>query len=269
MALPDKLTRLVLHRSGEGAAVLWVNLSNPTMRNAMDDAMQQELIATLRAAGEDDSIRCVVVRGEGEVFSSGGDISAFQRMGPEKSHWYATQRGDALQKAVAALAKPLIAAVDGWCLAGGTELLLMADFAYCTRAAKFGVTEIRIGLLPLWGGTTRLPQVVGLRRAREMLYRGEIIDSAEAMRLGLVNRCFDSADALYTAAGQTAEQIAAHSRHAVRAARELAALASGRDEVACMALERGASVHLAATADAKEGIAAFLEKRPPRFNQTP
>lgn len=268
MVLPDKLERLVLQRRGDGAAVLWVSMSNPAMRNAMDDSMQQELIATFRAAGMDDSIRCVVVRGEGEVFSSGGDIGAFQGMDPEKSHWYATERGDALQKAVAAMGKPLIAAVDGWCLAGGTELLLMADFAYCTRAARFGVTEIRIGVLPLWGGTTRLPLAVGLRRAREMLYRGEIVDSAEALRLGLVNRCFDSADALYAAAGEAAGEIAARSRHAVRAARELTALASGRDDTTCMALERGASVHLAATADAKEGIAAFLGKRAPRFNQT-
>jgi enoyl-CoA hydratase/carnithine racemase len=268
MALPDGLNRLVVERRGEAGAVLWLSLSNPAMRNAMDDAMQQELIATLRAVGDDDSIGCVVVRGEGDVFSSGGDIGAFQDMSPQKSHWYATERGDALQKVVSGIGKPLIAAVDGWCLAGGTELMLMADFAYCTRAARFGVSEIRIGVLPLWGGTTRLPMVVGLRRAREMLYRGEIIDSAEALRLGLVNRCFESAEALYLAAGQAAEEIAAKSRCAIRAARELTALASGRDEAACMALERGVSVHLAGTADAKEGISAFLEKRQPRFNQT-
>ncbi len=267
MGWPDQLTRLVLERRGEDAAVLWVSLSNPAMRNAMDDAMQRELIAVLRAAGEDDAIRCVVVRGEGEVFSSGGDIGAFQDMGPAKSHWYATERGDALQKAVVGLGKPLIAAVDGWCLAGGTELMLMADFAYGTQAARFGVSEIRIGLLPLWGGTTRLPQIVGVRRAREMLYRGEIIDSAEAFRLGLLNRCFETAQAMYAAAGQAAEEIVGKSRQAVRTARELTALASGRDEALCLALERGASVHLAGTADAREGISAFLEKRPARFNQ--
>lgn len=268
MTLPEQLTRLLVERRGQDGAVLWVSMHHPAMRNAMDDAMQRELIATLRAAGEDDAIRCVVVRGTGDVFSSGGDISAFEGMGPEKSHWYATERGDRLQDAVTRLGKPLIAAVDGWCLAGGTELLLMSDFAYCTAAARFGVTEIRIGLLPLWGGTTRLPQVVGLRRAREMLYRGEIIDSAEALQLGLVNRRFDTAEQLYAAAGQAAEDIAAKSRHAVRTARELTAVASGRSEPMCLALERGASVHLAGTADAKEGIAAFLEKRAPNFNIT-
>ena len=147
-----------------------------------------------------------------------------------------------------------------------TQVVITGVGAY--SAAKFGVTEIRIGVLPLWGGATRLPQVVGLRRARELLYRGEVIDSAEALRLGLVNRCFDSADELYAAAGQAADEIAAKSRHAVRAARELTALASGRDDAACMALERGAAVHLSGTADAQEGIAAFLEKRQPRFNRT-
>jgi enoyl-CoA hydratase/carnithine racemase len=268
MGWPDNPSRVVIERTGADGAVLWVSLTNPAARNAMDDAMQRELIATFRAAGEDDSIRCLVVRGQGEVFSSGGDISAFQGMTPEQSHRYATQRGEAMQNAVAKLGKPLIAAVDGWCLAGGTELVLMADFAYASRAAKFGVTEIRIGVLPLWGGATRLPQVVGLRRARELLYRGEVIDSAEAQRLGLVNRLFDTAEELYAAAGQAAEEIASRSRHAVRSARELTALASGRDDAMCMALERGAAVHLSGTADAKEGIAAFLQKRAPRFNQT-
>src|SRR6185369_14432940 len=233
-----------------------------------DEPMQQELIATLRALAQDDAVRCVVLRGEGEVFSSGGDISAFQGMGAQKSHWYATQRGDVVQEAVAHLGKPLIAAVDGWCLAGGCELLLMADFAYASRAAKFGLTEIRIGLLPGWGGVTRLPAAVGLKRAREMLYRGEIIDSAEALRLGLVNRCFDTAEELYAAAEQAAQDIAAKSRWAIRAARELTGLASGRNDGLCMALERGTAVHLSGTADAREGIAAFLEKRRPQFNQT-
>ena len=267
MALPDNLTRLALQRTGDDGAVVWVTLSNPRMRNALDAAMQQELIATLHALAQEDSVRCVVMRGAGEMFCSGGDISAFEGMSPEKSHWYSTYRGDVVQEAVAHLGKPLIAAVDGWCLAGGCELLLMADFAYASGAAKFGLTEIRIGVLPGWGGVTRLPAAVGLKRAREMLYRGEIIESAEALRLGLVNRCFATAEELYAAAEQAAQEIAAKPRAAVREARELTALASGRDDDQCMALERGAITYLSSTADAREGVAAFLEKRAPRFNQ--
>lgn len=264
----DEAPRVRVTRTGEVAAVAWLTLSNPALRNALDDRMQRELIAALQALGADDSVRCVVVRGEGTVFCSGGDIGIFEGMSPERSHWFSVHRGEAVQNAVLRLNKPLIAAVDGWCLAGGCELALMADFAYASRAAKFGLTEIRIGLLPGWGGVTRLPQVVGLRRARELLYRGEIVDAAEALRIGLVNRCFDDADALYAAAETAAQEIAAKSCAAVRAARELTALASGRDEPAAMALERGAMVHLAASDDAKEGVAAFLEKRTPRFNQT-
>ena len=267
MAFPENLKRLALKRTGDDGAVVWITLSNPGKRNALDEPMQQELIATLRALAQDDSVRCVVLRGEGELFCSGGDISAFQGMGAQKSHWYSTQRGDVVQDAVARLGKPLIAAVDGWCLAGGCELLLMADFAYASRAAKFGLTEIRIGLLPGWGGVTRLPSAVGLKRAREMLYRGEIIDSAEALRLGLVNRCFATAEELYAAAEQAAQDIASKPRAAVREARELTALVSGRDDAQCLALERGALAYLSATADAHEGVAAFLEKRTPRFNQ--
>lgn len=266
--LPESPTRLSFERRGPGGQVFWVTLTNPEMRNALDDGMQRELIETMRAVAADDTIHCVVLRGEGKVFCSGGDIGIFEGMTPERGHWFSVHRGEALQAAVLNLGKPLIAAVDGWCLAGGCELALMSDFVYASEQTRFGVTEIHIGLLPGWGGMTRLPQAVGLRRAREMLYRGEIVDAAEALRIGLANRLFPSAAELYEAVDRCSQEIAEKSRAAVRAAREITALVSGRDDAAAMALERGVMTHLIATADVREGVAAFLEKRTPRFNRT-
>lgn len=267
--LSKKLERLTLERKGPSESVLWIALANPAMRNALDDTMQRELIDLMSEIANDGSIHCVVIRGEGSVFCSGGDISAFDDMTPARGHWYSVHRGEALQTRIAQLGKPVIAAVDGWCLAGGSELALMSDFIYATASAKFGVTEIRIGLLPGWGGLTRLPKAVGLRRAREMLYRGEIIDCAEAHRIGLVNRVFESSEALYEAVDLVANEIAEKSQTAVRAAREVTALVANSSESSAMAIERGALVHLLSTPDVKEGVAAFIEKRPARFNQNP
>lgn len=260
--------RLEVEHRGANGEVLWISLANPAMKNALDARMQGELIDVLGIAAQDPSVRCVVVRGTGNVFCSGGDIRAFDGMNPLMAERYATERGEVLQARIAALRKPILAAVDGWCLAGGTEFALMCDFIYATRAAKFGVTEIRIGLLPGWGGLTRLPRAVGMRRAREMIYRGEIIDAAQARECGLVNKLFESADQLYAEIEKVALEIAGNSAAAVRAARGVIADSQGVSEQVAMALERGAVVYLTATPDAHEGVKAFCEKRAPQFNQS-
>lgn len=267
MALPE-FSRLHVERRGEDGALLWVALSNPQARNALDEAMQVELIELLRAVAGDDSVRCVVFRGAGNVFCSGGDIQGFDGMTPSRGEWFSVHRGEVVQGLMSGLGKPVIAAVDGWCLAGGSELALMCDFIYATQAAKFGLTEIRIGLLPGWGGLTRLPRAVGMRRAREMIYRGEILDAAQAHDLGLVNRVFASADALYAEVEQAGLDIAAKSAAALRVARNvISQTAHASDEVA-MSLERGGVVYLLSTPDVQEGVQAFLEKRTPHFNQS-
>jgi len=268
MAEPQ-FQRLFVERKGADGSVLWLSLSNPEMRNALDDRMQTELIDVLTTTKNDDSVRCVVLRGAGKVFCSGGDIRGFEGMNPVKGEWFSVHRGQAIQILFASLGKPVIAAVDGWCLAGGTELALMCDFIYAAEAAKFGLTEIALGLLPGWGGLTRLPRAVGARRAREMIYRAEVVSANEAQRAGLVNRVFSTAEELYAQAELAATEIAAKSRAAVRVARGVIAdTAYASDEVA-MSLERGAVIYLLATSDVKEGVAAFLEKRAPKFNQQP
>lgn len=260
--------RIEFEHRGPKGEVLWISLANPAMKNALDERMQVELIDLLEIAGQDESIRCIVIRGAGNVFCSGGDIRAFDGMNPIMAERYATHRGEALQMQVERLRKPIVAAVDGWCLAGGTELALMCDFVYATRAAKFGLTEIKIGLLPGWGGLTRLPRAVGVRRAREMIYRGEIVGADQAHGLGLVNKLYDSAEQLYAEIEKVALEIAGHSGAAVRVARGVISESQGVSEQVAMALERGAIVYLTATPDAHEGVRAFCEKRPANFNQS-
>jgi enoyl-CoA hydratase/carnithine racemase len=266
--MPDSFQRLQVERRGTDAALLWVALSNPEMRNALDETMQLELIELLRAAGADDSVRCVVLRGAGSVFCSGGDIRGFEGMTPRRGEWFSVHRGEVIQSLMTGLGKPVITAVDGWCLAGGSELALMSDFVYATKAAKFGLTEIRIGLLPGWGGLTRLPRAIGARRAREMIFRGEVIGASVAQQLGLVNQLFDTAEELYAAAEQAALEITDKSAAAVRVAREIIAQSAQVGDAAAMSLERGGLVYLLSTPDVQEGVQAFLEKRSPRFNQS-
>ncbi|MEZ5631917.1 MAG: enoyl-CoA hydratase/isomerase family protein [Burkholderiaceae bacterium] len=268
MAMPDSFQRLQVERRGANGSLLWVSLSNPEARNALDEAMQLELIELLRAVAADRSVRCLVLRGAGNTFCSGGDIRGFEDMTPVRGEWFSVHRGEVIQALMGGLGKPVIAAIDGWCLAGGCELALMSDFVYATEKAKFGVTEIRIGLLPGWGGLTRLPRAVGARRAREMIFRGEVIGAQEAQQLGLVNKLFAGAEELYAEVEKVALEIADKSSAAVRVARDVIAQTAHASDAVSMSLERGGLVYLLSTPDVQEGVQAFLEKRTPQFNQT-
>ena len=231
----DDFKRLKLHFTGPKDSVIWLSLYNPEMRNALDKTMQEELLEAFAAIAADDSIRVVVIRGEGEkAFCSGGDISVFDDMTPLKGEWYSIHRGQALFKAIQAVQKPVLAAIDGYCLGGGTEIALMTDFNYTTKNSRLGLPEINIGLLPGWGGTVRLPVAIGPRRAKEMIMRGEMISGQEATDLGLANKVFDIASAMYEAMEATATEISLKSKIAVRLARSTIDLAlyCGNDDVA-------------------------------------
>lgn len=260
--------RLIVERAGERGEIVWISLANPPIRNALDARMQTELLGVLEEIKQDSSIGCVIVRGAGDLgFCSGGDIKGFKDMTPQKGDWYSVHRGQAFQRLMASMGKPVIAAVDGWCLAGGMELAVMCDFIYASETAKFAVTEIEIGLLPGWGGLSHLSGAVGLRRAREMIYSAEKIDAAEALRIGLVNKVFPTADQMYVAAERAAISIANKSRAAVREARDIiTATGTIPDAETGMAMERGVMMRLISSADFHEGVQAFLEKRKPAFN---
>lgn len=259
--------RIVCETRGANGESLWITLNNEPMRNALDDLMQRELLEVLSEVAFDHSIRCVVIGAAGEkAFCSGGDIKVFQSMDLVSGYDYAVQRGNEFQRLITAMEKPVIAAVAGMCFAGGLELALMCDFIYATENATFGLLEINLGLLAGWGGTVRLPRAIPAGRAREMIYRGEVINASEAYQWGLVNRLYPTKGEMYQELEKTVAEIVAKPPLALRAAKNIVNNSLTCDSIeAALAIERGTIQWLCASGDSKEGVAAFLEKRKPNF----
>jgi enoyl-CoA hydratase/carnithine racemase len=229
--------------------------------------MQRELLEVLTEVAFDHSIRCVVIGAAGEkAFCSGGDIKVFQSMDLVSGYDYAVQRGNTFQRLITSMEKPVIAAVAGMCFAGGLELALMCDFVYATENATFGLLEINLGLLAGWGGTVRLPRAIPAGRAREMIYRGEVISASEACQWGLVNRTFPTKGEMYQALEKTVDEIVSKPPLALRAAKTIVNNSLTCDSMeAALAIERGTIQWLFGSEDVKEGVSAFIEKRKPNF----
>lgn len=259
--------QLVCERKGPDGEALWITLNNEKMMNALSNTMQQELLQVLQDIVFDNTIRCVVLKGAGEkAFSSGGDIELFQSLNHVSGYDFAYQRGNSIQHLINYMEKPVIAAVNGFCFAGGMELALCCDFIYAAENAKFGLLEINIGLLAGWGGTVRLPRKIAVNKAKEMIYRGEMITAEEAYSWGLVNRVFPTKDALYEAVEKIIDEMIAKPPLALRAAKNVINNSITCDSIeAALAIERGACSWLSSSEDSKEGVASFLEKRKPKF----
>lgn len=265
--IEKKYKQLILETKGPENEVLWITLDNQDAMNAMSDIMQKELFQLLNEIAFDNSIRCVVLTGSGEKsFSSGGDIELFKSLDRVSGYDFAYARGNTVQHLLNYMEKPIIAAVNGYCFAGGMELALCCDFIYASQNAKFGLLEINLGLLPGWGGTVRLPRKIPVNKAKEMIYRGEILTADQAYHWGLVNKVLPSVDELYKAVGQIVDEMMAKAPLALRAAKNIINNSITCDSIeAALAIERGACSWLLDSEDSKEGVASFLEKRKPQF----
>lgn len=259
--------QLICERKGPTGEALWITLNNEKAMNAMSDTMQKELLHLLHEIAFDNSIRCVVLTGAGEKsFSSGGDIELFQSLDRVSGYDFAYARGNTIQHLMSYMEKPIIAAVNGFCFAGGMELALCCDFIYASQNAKFGLLEINLGLLPGWGGTVRLPRKIPVNKAKEMIYRGEILTADQAYHWGLVNNVLPSVAALYDTIDKIVDEMIAKAPLALRAAKNIINNSITCDSIeAALAIERGSCSWLLDSEDSKEGVAAFLEKRKPRF----
>jgi enoyl-CoA hydratase len=249
--------------------VATITLNRPEVQNAINQQMAIDLLTVLHDFGEDRETKVAVLTGSGEkIFCAGGDIAMFfEKLAKDsmaRYDWLIT--GENITRLMMErLEKPIIAAVNGHCLAGGLELALACDFMIASDNASFGLAEINIGLVPGWGGTTRLLRAIPVRKAREMIYTGERISAAEAEKLGLVNRVVPKGQALQ-AALETAGKIASKSSYTLRLAKKALTYgleASGMD--AALFIERGAASLASEGEGFQEGIRAFLEKRPPQF----
>ncbi len=244
-------------------AIALVTIDRPKALNALNSQLLSELDLLLtEQAGA--GLSALVLTGAGDrAFAAGADIAEMQAMPPREARAFA-ETGAALGSALEMSTRPWIAAVHGFALGGGCELALACDFIYASKAAKFGQPEVKLGVIPGFGGTQRLARRVGIGKARELVYTGDTINAEEALRIGLVDRVVEQAE-LLPAARATAAKIAANGPIAIAEAKRV--ILEGADlplEAAC-ALEQRAFGELFSTADQREGMAAFLAKRPAAF----
>jgi len=239
-------------------------LNRPDVLNAIDNRLAEDLILACRSIADDPSVWVVVVRGAGErAFCAGADLKARRNFSAED---WAAQR-ELFRRtfaAVRAIPQPTIAAVHGYALGGGTELAMLCDIIVAADDATFGLTEVSLGIIPGGGGTQSLPRLIGRHRAKEMIFTARRISVDEALRLGLVNHVVESAR-LLERANELAQEIMRNSPFAVRQAKW--AIDHGTDAAFEDGLEREHEAYMRAigSEDRQEGIAAFNEKRPPRF----
>ncbi len=260
LSLPP-LRQLQAKRSG---SVLELTLKRPQAANSLNTVMAEELLTLFRlVCNEPGDSRCLLLTGSGSVFCAGADL--VERHAMEDEDWHRQHSlFEQLATAVADSPLPLIAAVNGAAVGGGCELALMADFIYAAEGTFFALPETSLGIIPGMGGTQRLPQAVGLRRARELILTGRRFSALEACDWGMVNAVFPP-DALMAEARAAAGRIAAGAPLATAAARRALREAEGDIQGACLA-ELAAYRPLVATADRREGIRAFREKRTPKFS---
>ena len=243
-------------------AVAVIRLNRPESLNALCDQLMSELADALRGFDSDKSIRCIVLTGSDRAFAAGADIKEMQNRS-----WPETGLDDFIGKSwevVTTARKPVIAAVSGYALGGGCELAMMCDIIIAADTAKFGQPEIAIGVIPGAGGTQRLPRAVGKGKAMDLVLTARMMDAAEAERAGLVSRVV-AADKLLDEALGAAQIIASHPLQAVMMAKECVNRAFEAPLAEGMLFERRSFHSLFATHDQKEGMAAFLDKRAPRF----
>lgn len=244
----------------EGAIAL-VTLDRPDKRNAVNAAMTRAIGDFLEKAEADRGVRAVVFASSSDVFCAGADLGELAKGNADALR---TPAGGFAGTVFLPHAKPWIAAVPGPALAGGCEIVLACDIVIAAPEARFGLPEVRRGLIAGAGGAYRLPERVPLGLALEMLLCGDSIDAAEACRSGLVNRVVPRPDLLEAALG-IARRIAANAPLAVTEAMALVRATRGRDEDFQRDASRAASDRLVATADAREGARAFIEKRTPAW----
>jgi enoyl-CoA hydratase/carnithine racemase len=243
-----------------GPHVVVVTIDHQPRRNALTRSMMAEL-AGLWDAFARASYRCIVLTGAGEqAFSAGADMSGDLSAEPEMAR--VVNRALLKQEPYAV---PIVAAVNGDCVAGGLELLLSTDIRAAAPHARFGLPEVRWSIYPFGGATIKLVQQIGHVHAMELLLTGRLIDAAEAARIGLVNRVVP-ADALLPWALETAEVIAANSPSAVQAVKEQITATIAEHARSREALEQELGDRVRASAHFREGVAAFLAKRRPRYD---
>lgn len=245
----------------EGTALLTV--ARPEALNALNTEVLSELDAFFAWAEQAEEVACVVLTGEGKAFVAGADIAQMSKLSAQEGRSM-TIKGQQVMNRIEGMSKMVIAAVNGFALGGGCELAMACDIRIASEKAKFGQPEVNLGIIPGFGGTQRLPRLVGVGMAKYLITTGEMIDAAEAMRIGLVEKVTSPEDLL-----PEAMRIAALIRSKAPIGVKMAKLSVNNgmkmDIISGVAYEAEAYVSTFGSEDRKEGMTAFLEKRPAVF----
>ncbi len=246
----------------DGIATLTFN--RPKALNALNSVLLDEFSEALDRIETDEEIRVLLLTGAGDkAFVAGADIRELATFGPLQAKIFA-RKGQAIIGRLQELPIPVVGAINGFALGGGSEIALACDFIYASEAAKFGLPEITLGIIPGFGGTQRLPRLVGPNTAKEMIYTGKMITAEEARTIGMVNRVCAPAE-LMAEVGKVAAEMARKGKVSLRAAKQAINGGLNADLRTGCAIECDAFALCMASEDAKEGTAAFLEKRKPDF----
>ncbi len=252
----------VILEKADRIATLTIN--RPKALNALNKDTLLEIKAAVENVRDDDSIDVLIVTGAGDkAFVAGADITYMLDINAMQAREFG-QIGQAAFSLIETMSKPVIAAINGFTLGGGCELAMACDFRFCTEKSQFGQPEVRLGVTPGFGGTQRLPRLVGLGMAKEILYTGDNINAQEALRIGLVNKIIPEAE-LMEYVKKIAKNISARGAIAVRLCKDAVNEGMQTDIDRAMSIEADIFGLCFATADQKEGMRAFVEKRKAEF----
>lgn len=240
-----------------------ITLNRPDKLNAFSNELLDELNNALDKAEEDDDIRAVIITGNGKAFSAGADLSSLGDLDEEKHQAY-TKRGQETFRRIETFPKGVVAAINGYAFGGGLELAMACDLRVASEEAKLGTTEVAIGLIPAWGGSQRLPYLIGVSRAKEMILTGKQFKAEEVEDFGLLNKVVP-ADELESTAAFLAAKIADNAPLAIKAAKKSMNASRHLTIEEGYKLEQDLVNELAASEDLEEGVKAILAKRKPEF----
>jgi enoyl-CoA hydratase len=244
--------------------VATITLNRPDKLNALNQVLVREMLEAVTELDRDAAVYCAIVTGAGDkAFAAGADIAAMSTMSTVDALAFA-QYGHALGAKLESAHFPVIAAVNGFALGGGCELAMACDFIYASDKAKMGQPEVNLGVIPGFGGTQRLARRVGIGRARELCYTGDVIDANEALRIGLVNAVVPHAE-LLAKVKATAEKIAAKGPLAIHQCKRVMYRGADVSLPVANELEAQSFAGLFGSQDQREGMKAFLEKRKAAF----
>ena len=262
-----QLETLIVARTDD---TIHLTINRPDKLNALSPQVLCDLEQLLtRLTGDADGARGMILTGAGErAFAAGADIEAMSRMSPDEGAAFA-RLGQRVTELIEALPFPVIACVDGHALGGGCELAMACDYVFATDRAVFGQPEVKLGLIPGFGGCVRLLRLVGPGRAREIIYTGRDVLAGEALTIGLVNRVYPSRREMLAGAEESLALIARRSPVAVAACKQVLCALDGTTMPQALAIERAGFRRAFASGDKVEGVGAFLARRAPAFHGAP